>query len=328
MDCIELYKTRLTVHGNTNRDRNVYEEKRHIRNNASELLSYKQCVIDGNEQALIIDDGTLPYYKNIKSLPDEYFEAGSLVEWADSMWLIMSCDWDKEIYTYGKMQQCNYLIKWQLENGSIVERWSIVLTASKYNNGEKENTVITVGSNQLMVYLPIDSDCLILKSSRRLMIDFNIEKPKCYEITRVDTVITGYDGVAVPVYNGKGCVLLVLTECEFNINADRIDLMLCDYIDPNNIPQPTQPLVISYSGKPEIRIGGKKTFSVENSSPVVFSVTAIPMWQDMISVEQAGSNSCKVICKNNSDMVGSKIKLTATSGSQISEIIITVKGAV
>lgn len=328
MECIDLYKSRLTVHGNTSRDRSVYEEKRHIRNNAESLLACKQCIVGGRQQQLIINDGTLPYYKNITSLPDEYFEAGDLIEWADCMWIVVSCDWDKEIYTYGKIQQCNYLMKWQLASGDVVERWSVILTASKYNNGEKENAVITVGSNQLMAYLPIDSECLKLKSGIRLMIDYNTEQPKCYEITRVDTVVMGYDGVAIPVYDGKGCVLLVLTECEFNIDTDRVDLMLCDYVDPNDIPQPTTPLYISYSGSPEIRIGGRKTFSIDSQLPITFSLTVIDMWKDKVSLTRLSVNSCRVVCENNADMVGTKFKLTATDGSQAGEIVITVKGAV
>ena len=210
----DSYKARVQFRGTTQRDRTLYYEKRNLKLNAVNSLSCKDCLVNGVAQKLIIDDGTLPYYKDVKSLPDEYFDAGDYVEWADAMWLMVSCDWDKEVYTYGKMQQCNYVLKWQNTDAEIIERWSVILSASKYNNGEKYNNVIVVGSNQLMVYLPIDEETLKLRSDKRLMVDFNTESPKCYDITRVDTVTMGYDGTAEPRYDGKGCILLVLTETE------------------------------------------------------------------------------------------------------------------
>ena len=194
MSDFDTYKARVKLRGDTARDRTLYNEKRNIRLNAVNSLSCKACKVNGVDQSLIIDDGTLPYYKEVKSLPDEYFNAGDLVEWAGAMWLIVSCDWDKEVYTYGKAQQCNYVLKWQNESATTIERWSVVLSASKYNNGEKYNNIIVVGSNQLMVYLPIDSETLKLRSDKRLMVDFNTDAPKCYDVTRVDTVTMSYDG--------------------------------------------------------------------------------------------------------------------------------------
>ena len=282
------YKARVQFRGTTQRDRTLYYEKRNLKLNAVNSLSCKDCLVNGVAQKLIIDDGTLPYYKDVKSLPDEYFDAGDYVEWADAMWLMVSCDWDKEVYTYGKMQQCNYVLKWQNTDAEIIERWSVILSASKYNNGEKYNNVIVVGSNQLMVYLPIDEETLKLRSDKRLMVDFNTESPKCYDITRVDTVTLGYDGTAEPRYDGKGCILLVLTETEINPDVDRIDLMLCDYINPNDIPHPS-PINITYSGAPSIRIGGRKTFTAEAENEVVFSLVNSALLDGKLTMEQTGN---------------------------------------
>ena len=294
--------------------------------NAVNSLSCKDCLVNGVPQKLVIDDGTLPYYKDVKSLPDEYFNAGDLVEWADAMWLIVSCDWDKEVYTYGKAQQCNYLLKWQNADAEVIERWSVVLSASKYNNGEKYNNIIVVGSNQLMVYLPIDEETLKLKSDKRLMVDFNTDTPKCYDITRVDTVTMGYDGTAEPRYDGKGCILLVLTETEINPDVDRIDLMLCDYIDPNDIPHPS-PINITFSGAPQLRIGGRKTFTAETENEVVFSLINSALLDGKLTMEQTG-NKCVVKCANDSALVGATFKVVVTGGGQQSELLVDVIGAV
>ena len=327
MATFEQYKARVQQRGTTTRERDLYYEKRYLKELAVNSLSCKSCLVNGVEQSLVIDDGTLPYYKNVKSLPDEYFDAGNLVEWAGAMWLIVSCDWDKEVYTYGKMQQCNYLLKWQNEDADVVERWAVVLSASKYNNGEKYNNIIVVGSNQLMVYLPIDDETLKMCADKRLMVDFNTDKPKCYDVTRVDTVTMGYDGVAEPAYDGKGCILLVLTETEFNPDVDRVDLMLCDYVDPNSVPVPTTPILITYAGNPEIRIGGRKTFTAETESAVVFSLVYSEMWEDKITMTQTG-NKCVVKCANDSAMVGASFKVDVMGNNQATELLVDIIGAV
>ena len=324
------YQARVNQRGTTDRERTLYYEKQHLKSLAVNSLSCKSCKVNGVDRSLIIDDGTLPYYKDVKSLPDEYFDAGDYVEWADAMWLMVSCDWDKEVYTYGKMQQCNYVLRWQNTDADVIERWSVVLSASKYNNGEKYNNVIVVGSNQLMVYLPIDEETLKLKSDKRLMVDFSIESPKCYDITRVDTVTMGYDGTAEPRYDGKGCILLVLTETEINPDVDRIDLMLCDYVDPNIRPTPTTP-IIKYSGypetKPEIRIGGRKTFTVETESEVTMSLIYAPQWEGKLTLTQTG-NKCVVKCANDSAMVGASFKLDVMGNNIAAELTVSVIGAV
>lgn len=322
----DSYKARVQFRGTTQRDRTLYQEKRNLKINAVNSLSCKNCLVNGVPQKLVIDDGTLPYYKDVKSLPDEYFDAGDYVEWADAMWLMVSCDWDKEVYTYGKMQQCNYVLKWQNTDADVVERWSVILSASKYNNGEKYNNVIVVGSNQLMVYLPIDEETLKLKSDKRLMVDFNTESPKCYDITRVDTVTMGYDGTAEPRYDGKGCILLVLTETEINPDVDRIDLMLCDYVNPNDIPHPS-PINITYSGLPQLRIGGRKTFTAETENEVVFSLVNSALLDGKLTITQTG-NKCVVKCANDSALVGATFKVKVSRNGVVSELLVDIIGAV
>ena len=324
MATFDSYKARVLQRGDTMRERTLFYEKKHIKELAVNSLSCKDCKVNGVDQKIVIDDGTLPYYKNIKSLPDEYFDAGDYVTWAGAAWLVVSCDWDKEVYTYGKMQQCNYILKWQNNDAEVIERWSVVMSASKYNNGEKYNNIIVVGSNQLMVYLPIDSETLKLKADKRLFVDFNTDNPKCYDVTRVDTVTMGYDGVAEPVYDGRGCVLLVLTETEYNPDTDRIDLMLCDYF---TVPSPTIPINIKYSGQPEIRIGGRKTFKVESENAITFSLINAEMWDGKITLTQT-DNQCVVKCANDSAMVGVSFKVVAAGGGQRSELLVSIIGAV
>ena len=321
MEIIDKYKARLSVRGKTERERLLNNEKRDLLINAPNSLSCKDVLISNEERKLIIDSGTKPYYKQICSLPNETFYAGEYVIYQDSSWLIINADWDDEVYTDGNMQQCNYKMKWQNELGEIVARQAVILSASQYNMGEESTKTITIGYNQLMVYMPLDNETIKLKSDKRFFIDNNTMQPKPYKLTRVDTVTMTYQGV--------GCILLVLTEDQYNADADRVDLMLCDYITTEiENPDIDSPITITYSGNPTIRMGGTKTFKSDGAS-VTFSIVVSDMFKDMITLTQSDDYTCKIAIDNNSLIVGSAFKLVTTdTQGNTSETLITVLGGV
>lgn len=321
MGIVDKYKTRLSVRGKTERERLLNNEKRDLLINAPNSLSCKDVLISNEERKLIIDSGTKPYYKQICSLPNETFYAGEYVIYQDTPWLIINADWDDEVYTDGNMQQCNYEMKWQNEFGEIVTRQAVILSASQYNMGEEATKTITLGYNQLMVYMPLDDETIKLKSDKRFFIDNNTVQPKPYKLTRVDTVTMTYQGV--------GCILLVLTEDQYNADADRVDLMLCDYITTEAEIPDTDPLItITYKGNPTIRIGGSKTFKSDGVS-VIFSIIVSDMFKNMISLKQLDDYTCKITIDNNSILVGSSFKLIATDNNgNTSDKLITVMGGV
>ena len=76
MASFDAYVARVNQRGDTERERTLYYQKHYLKNLAVNSLSCKSCLVNGVNQSLVIDDGTLPYYKDVKSLPDEYFNAG------------------------------------------------------------------------------------------------------------------------------------------------------------------------------------------------------------------------------------------------------------
>lgn len=310
MGIIDKYKTRLTVTGDTERERLLNYEKRDLLINAPKTLSCKDVLINGIERKLIIDSGTKPYYKQICSLPNETFNAGEYVIYEHSPWLIINADWDNEVYTDGNMYQCNFEVKWQDESSNIISRQAVIISASQYNMGEESSKTLTVGYNQLMIYIPLDEDTIKLKSDKRFFIDNNKINPKPYRLTRVDTVTM--------VYQGIGCVLLVVTEDQYNPDTDNIELMLCDY----QPPQQEITTNITYNGEPKIRIGRSKTF--KSDSPTTFSLVTSDITKDMVYLTQTDDYSCKVSVDNKPILVGASFKLIA--GNQ--EILIEIQGGV
>ena len=196
---MDRYTARMTQHGTTQRERIVNRLKTNLNNKLQDNPSYKSVKLNGEETHLIINTGTQPYYKEFQSLPDQEINIGDYVEFANSYWLVMTCDYDDEVYKDGKLYQCNYLLKWQNEKGEIIERWAVILSASKYNDGTEGNNYITLGSDQLSIAIPLDEESLKLKKSmsKKFFIDNNKNNPTAYELTGTGNVPDTYNGHGV-----------------------------------------------------------------------------------------------------------------------------------
>ncbi len=237
------------------------------------------------------------------------------------IYIIMAMPDSDTIYTKAVVHECNYTLKWQdSETGVIYYYPSYTADATQYNTGvETANNIIQTGYIQLMSWLSLDEITAELQRDKRMFIDISKKHPDTYIITSMSKVPYSYNEMRI--------MRITFTEHEFNPQTDRIDLMLCDYIDPNSIPEPTVPIVISYSGKPEIRIGRTKTFKTDSSAN--FSLLVVDKWKDYIELTIVDEYSCSIhVQSNNTDIVGSSFKLIANDGTQSSELLITVKGGI
>lgn len=220
----DLYNSRLNVNGEDQRSRALHNQSELYRKKNEQSLSCKKVKINELETKLIIDSGTKDVFKSIKSMPSFQFYTGDIVEFANSNWLITEADSDSELYTDGKMTECNYKLRWQNENGEIVERWIVTQNASSYSNGTEGNKTIEIGADQLMLLIPLDAETVKLRRGKRFFIDSNTVEPMPYELTRPDSTTF--------VKNGYGYLCCIATESQTNTETDRVDLMICDYIEP------------------------------------------------------------------------------------------------
>ena len=259
---MDRYSTRINLHGNTQRERMANRLRTTLYNKTIDSLSYKKIKLNGISTELIIDSGTQPYYKDWKSLPCQEINIGDYIEWANSYWIVTTCDYDDEFYRNGKLEQCNYLLKWQNDHGNIVERWSIIKSASKYNDGTDGNSILTIGSDQLSVVMPLDYETIKLKKSigKRFFIDNNKEDPTAYELTGTGNVID--------TYNGHGVTSWIVKECTYTANEKDLKYGVCDYVDFGehkhdiNFIEPDETKISSVAiiGNDEIKIGQSRNY--------------------------------------------------------------------
>lgn len=261
---MDRYTARMNLHGTTQRERTKNRLIAHLNDRTQHSLSYKNILLNGEESQLVINSGTQPYYKEFQSLPSQEINIGDYVEWANSHWIVVTCDSDDEIYRDGKLNQCNYLLKWQNELGEIIERHAVIQSASKYNDGTDSNAVITLGSDQLSIIVPIDSETIKLKKSmsKKFFIDGNTEDPTTYELTGTGNV--------PDTYNGHGITSWIVKECAYTATEDDLKYGVCNYKAVDTEEDPTTPpenpdemtdLRVVISGNKNLKVGFSRTYT-------------------------------------------------------------------
>ena len=125
----------------------------------------------------------------------------------------------------GKFTLCNWMLKWQKKDGTILEYPCYDMNSTQYNSGEQSNAHFTIGSSQHMITLPSDENTIALSTPQRFYLDKNMINPTSFIVTQNDT--TSHN------YGKKGLVKLTVYEYPNNTDTDRPDLGICDYIDTN-----------------------------------------------------------------------------------------------
>ena len=114
------------------------------------------------------------------------------IKYDGSIWLIMTEPADNCIYDKCVLHQCNYILKWQNANKDIIYCPASIENASQYNTGEEGNKILILGYNQLMAYVSLDDDTVVIDRNLRLFVDYNKVNPIPYKVARPDTVAFSY----------------------------------------------------------------------------------------------------------------------------------------
>lgn len=142
----------------------------------------------------------------------------------DTYWLVYNSFNVNDVQYEGKLIQCNYPLKWQLSDGTIVERWANIVSASKYDTGETGNATIVLSSNNFTVLIGFCEEGYELEGKRVFIDKRNVNPEKVFKITRGDDVL--FDS------GNMGSLLsFIADKTELNKDEDRPDLKLCNYID-------------------------------------------------------------------------------------------------
>lgn len=215
----ESYTARLERFGRTEREKSLNQEKSYITRKMLNSISCHDVKINGHPQKVtILNERESMALKKICAFPDENLEHGGIVDFANSKWLITEIDANKELYESGKMQRCNYILKWLDEEGKIIEKWCIIEDGTKYLVGEKTEDIMSIGDARIAVTIGKDADTSKLKRGKRFLIDdLDSEQVLAYQITKPNRLYN--------IFDGKGVYRFIMNEVNLTDDdnvADRI----------------------------------------------------------------------------------------------------------
>ena len=222
---------------------------------------------------------------------------------------------------------CQYKLRWQRDNGKIIERWANFTSASKYDTGRNGNQTIILTSNNFTIWIPEDDDSATL-DNKRVFIDRNIQNPqKVYEITRSDDVLYLFG------QDHGGILSFIADKDELNLEVDRPDLGLCDYIPPNPLPpesDETIDLSAEILGDERLKVGFSRTYTAEFRDCENDIVEDIDFTWNIISdfeIKQSIDNGSISLLVNDENYIGSSFLLQLMIDNEVvSQLKIQVTG--
>ena len=272
---LQLMKERMKITGHTPREEMIRDGQNLLKEELEHDSSYSSTMFfyDSNNK---VDDRLANLrvygrknsslngnYMNFLTTYDNPIKIGDYIHDTkdDTYWLVYTAFNVNDIEYTGKLIQCNYLLKWQLPDGKIIQRWANIVSASKYDVGENGNSTIVLSSNTFTILIGYCDEGLELES-KRVFIDMKKTNPtKVFKITRGDDVLYNSGNI--------GALLsFIADKVELNKETDNQELRLCDYIDPSSTtpsepttPNETEDLSVTISGTTNLRIGVTRNYT-------------------------------------------------------------------
>lgn len=259
---------------------------------------------------------------------NDRIEVGDYIydEEENTYWICTESFHVDNIYYKGKFTQCNWHLRWQRQDGTILEYPCLDLNSTQYNSGESGNNTLKLGSAQHMEKVQANSDTIPLASPQRFYVSRDNSIP--YVITQNDTTASNY---------GKGICNITVTQDVRREDKDRPDLGICDYIDPSSPlpPTPSEPnettdLRCLISGNTNLKNGYRRSYTVIFSDIDGNSVD----WQDVnyqwnvksnFDVKQTVADNKITVSVNDENIIGDTFLMQIIIGETIlSEIKVNI----
>ena len=281
-------------------------------------------VIQGN-----VADSSLKSMERCILVPIGTLHSGNYIFFEDEYWLIDGRPGNNGEYEKAVLKECQYKIKWQKDDGTIIERWANFTSASKYDIGESGNSTIILSSNNFTILIPHDADGLTI-DGKRIFVDTSEIPKKVFKITRNDDVLFLHG-------NHGGTLSLIADKTEFNPDKDNQELRICDYIDPSSPLPPTPPepdettdLRCVITGNINLKNGYSRTYTVTFTDEDGNDVD----WQNVdykwklvsdFDVKQTATDNKITVSINDENLIGGSFLVQIVIGETVlSEVKINV----
>ena len=324
MDCYEKFKRKMQYNGNSLRQEKINNSKAMLQ----EVFIDDPSIMNGvffwslgitdyeNSPQLVIrlydrkSSAAIGITMKFQTLINTPVNIGDIIYCSehDEYWICTQSFNIDEIHFEGTFTLCNWMLKWQNNAGEILEYPCYDINATQYNSGERFNQQITVGTSQHIITLPCDENTIMLSTPQRFILDKNTSNPTTFIVTQNDN--TSFN------VGKHGLVKITVYEHPYNKEKDRVDLGICDYIDPNHMTQPDSnitiakisydSLVIKSGGDHQIFVGNFYNNNVEVQG-MLYKWEIICEFIDQLQVIENGNQI--EISIDNDDYIDEDIKL-------------------
>lgn len=336
MDLSYFQKINNTFKSQSKQETDLFLLNSHVEDCFADSIDYHKVKRNGKDFELIIikDTDTNTQKKKIKSRPSQPFNIGDYIDWNGQIWLVTLLDTDDKTYHSGYMYLCTILLRYQNDNGNLVERWAYAEDYTKYSMGETGNSNITIGDYQYGITVPSDPEMRKLKRGKRFVIDYSGNyPPDVYELTNRKAFLSDAS------YFGRGGIMtFTLSYRFFNEQCDKLitlddgsKVWICDYHSPTEappVPDETTNLTASITGNRNLKLGYARTYSAEFRDNNGNVVTDCEFTWNVVSefdVEQSINNNSISLSVINEDFIGSSFLLQLIyKGHPFSSTTITV----
>ena len=173
-----LYETRMTIDGYTERDVQINTIKNSVLNNFANSPSYFLTLRNGVEQGFnIVEENEIiknPNKKRVICRPDETIIVGDIIEFDNSNWICTENDTTSEIYDIGIISRCNNTLLFypsqSNENQISNELIEIPCIVGKGNINLENNKYLSIPSDENLVTCPNNIDSSYIDENTRFIL--------------------------------------------------------------------------------------------------------------------------------------------------------------
>ena len=339
---IEYYMKLQNAYSTKNkREKELVKVNRNANKHFDDTFDTQDVLVNEIPMQLMIikDTDGNTYKKKIKSRHKDIIKLGDYVKWNNQIWMITLLDSDDKAWNRGYMYLCEILLRWQDDNGNIIERWGYSEDYIKYSMGESGNSTITVGDYQYGITLPVDEYTKKLTRKNRFVVDFEGNyPPDTYRLTGKKGFISDYR------YFDKGGVFTITLSYEqFNKVTDKLvklenntEVWICDYktpststLPPSEPDNPTTSVIIT--GGDTLRYGRSKTWTVTFTDSTGAEITPLNFtWNvksDFKITQNITDNKIQLKCTDDKAIDCTfTLQVLDNESNILSEITITIVG--
>lgn len=246
------------------------------------------------------------------------FEYGDYVYFENSYWLAVAKPSNNKVYEKAIVEICDYTLKFQSEDGTILSYPCIDSNSS--STGIDEGNVITIGNSVHTIKLPFDTNTVLLDVDRRLIIDdASVKIPQVFAISKPNR--TEFK------YGNTGLIELTLKQDTFNSTTDRQDLGICNYFEPTatpTTPDGTTYAELSING--DLILGGNSrtitaTFynandTVNDTVVAVWNVVLPSGYEEYFAISY-DDNTCMIqVSDDDYNLIGKTVIVNVSDGNE------------